>query len=76
MSLIPLPLEHVEESVPGTLHWALASEFDAIAIIGWKKEHIYFGFSKLDPLIDKLGILEYARFRLWAQMADAMQNEK
>ena len=76
MSLIPIPLEHVEESVPGTLHWALSGDFDSVAVLGWKNGHIYFGFSRLSPLVDKLGILEYARFRLWADLAKQVYREE
>lgn len=54
-----------EDSVQGTLNWAIEQHFDAVAIIGWGAGgKIYFGYSRLNNLIEKIGILEYCKIRL------------
>jgi hypothetical protein len=59
--VIEFPEDASENTVNGTLKWAQSSNFESVAIIGWKNREVYFGYSRLNNLIEKLGAFEYAR---------------
>ena len=56
-----------EDSVEGTLSWAKNRDFDAVSIVGWKDDKVFFGYSRLNGFIEKLGSIEYMKLKFIEQ---------